>query len=63
MTVVGTGAVVDVVVVLPVVAGEGAGGPGVPTAQQWPRPAHETALSWPVPVGAGCPMAAGIPVC
>jgi hypothetical protein len=33
MTVVGTGAVVDVVV-LPVVADEGAGGPGVPTAQQ-----------------------------
>jgi hypothetical protein len=46
-----------------VVAGAGAGGPGVPTAQQWPCPAQETASSWPVPIGAGCPTAAGLPFC
>jgi hypothetical protein len=63
MTVAGAGGVAgaDEVVVEPVAAGAAAGSPGVPTAQQWPRPAQATALSWPVPVGAGCPTTAGVP--
>ena len=44
-----------------VVAGTEEDVPGVPTAQQFRMPAQETALSCPVPAGAGCPTTSGVP--
>jgi hypothetical protein len=38
-------------------------GPGTPTAQQCTASAHDTALSSPVPAGAGCPTTVGDPDC
>jgi hypothetical protein len=35
---------------------------GVPTAQQWERLAQEMASSWPVPAGAGWPIAEALPL-
>jgi hypothetical protein len=48
-------------VAAPVVAVvEGALGPGTPTAQQCSASAQDTALSSPVPAGAGCPTATDV---
>ena len=49
--------------VVPGAAAGAAAGPGAPTAQQCVAPAQDTASSWPVPAGAGCPTAAGVPFC
>ena len=38
-------------------------GPATPTAQQRLAVGHDTAFSWPVPPGAGCPTTSGLPFC
>jgi hypothetical protein len=38
-------------------------GPATPTAQQRLAVGHDTAPSWPVPEGAGCPTTSGEPFC
>src|SRR5580700_7402865 len=53
--------VVATITVVPTAAGAGLG-PATPTAQQRRALAQDTALSSPVPAGAGCPTMSGVPL-
>jgi hypothetical protein len=53
--------VVATITVVPTAAGAGLG-PATPTAQQRRALAQDTALSSPVPTGAGCPSMSGVPL-
>ena len=56
-----TGVAIEAAVPAAVVVVVGALGPGTPTAQQCSASAQDTALSSPVPAGAGCPTATEVP--